>query len=474
MADRDRDRGPEPDVDRLPPQDLDAEQATLGAMLLGGETTGRVVELLQPQDFYRDAHRFICEACFHLFESREPVDLVTVAGALRSTGKLEAVGSFEYLERLVRATPYSENVEKYARVVREKALLRELLFASRDIARACYDPEKSAAEALDGAGASIMQLAQRHAPTGFKAVRDVSLEVYEQAEANWRRGSEFSGLATGYGKLDDMLSGLQRGDLLILAARPSMGKTSLAVCIAMNVALARTPATVGLFSLEMSTQQLVSGMICTQARVDLTKWRSGQLESGDWTVVAEAMNELNNAPIYIDDSSSLSPLEMRARARRLQAERGLDLLVVDYLQLMRGNTRTDNRVNEIGEISRSLKGLAKELDVPIIALAQLSRAVEQRPNKRPMLSDLRESGQIEADADVVMFLYRESYYKQKEAEKQAGEGGWQAPAEPDDPSLPDRTELIIAKQRNGPTGHLDLGFFRHHKRFVTWDDHQYG
>ncbi len=471
----DRDRSSEPDVDRLPPQDLDAEQATLGAMLLGGEATSRVAEFLRPDDFYRDAHRFICEACFRLFEAREPVDLVTVAAALRSGDKLETIGGFEYLERLVRATPYSTNVEQYARVVREKGMLRQLLFCSQTIARSCYDPESTAAEALDGAGASIMQLAQRHAPTGFKAVRDVSLEVYTQAEDNWRRGSDITGISTGYAKLDNMLSGLQAGDLVIVAARPSMGKTSLAVCMGMNAALAREPAKVGLFSLEMSTNQLVSGMICTHAKVDLSKWRSGQLETTDWDRIAHAMNELNSAPIFIDDSSSLSPLEMRARARRLQSEQGLDLLIVDYLQLMRGNTRTDNRVNEIGEISRSLKGLAKELGVPVLALAQLSRAVEQRPNKRPLLSDLRESGQIEADADVVMFLYRESYYKQKEAEKQAAHGGgWGAEPEEDDPSLPDRTEVIIAKQRNGPTGHVDLGFFRHHKRFVTWDDHQYG
>jgi len=470
----DRDPRSEADADRLPPQDLDAEQAALGAMLQGGDATSRVAEYLQPDDFYRDAHRFICEACFGLFEAREPVDLVTVASALRSTDKLETIGGFEYLDRLHRSTPFSENVEKYARIVREKALLRQLLFASRDIAKSCYDPDTTAAHALDEAGANIMRLAQRHAPTGFKAVRDVSLDVYTQAEENFRRGTAITGIATGYSEMDRMLAGLQRGDLVILAARPSMGKTSLAVCVGMNAALARPPSTVGMFSLEMGTEQLVSGMICTHAKVDLSKWRSGQLEQADWLQVAESIDQLNQAPIYIDDSSSLSPLEMRARARRLQAERGLDLLIVDYLQLMRGNTRTDNRVNEIGEISRSLKGLAKELNVPVVALAQLSRAVEQRPNKRPLLSDLRESGQIEADADVVMFLYRESYYKQKEAEQKAAQGGYAPEPADEDPNLPDKTEVIIAKQRNGPTGHFDLGFFRHHKRFVTWDDHQYG
>ena len=474
MAERDRPDDRE-DLDRLPPQDLDAEQATLGAMLHGGEATSRVAEQLRPDDFYRDAHRFICEACFKLFEAREPVDTVTVANALRSADKFEAIGGFEYLERLVRATPYSINAEHYARVVREKALLRQLLFCSQDIARSCYSPEATAGEALDRAENSIIQLAERHAPSGFKAVRDVSLEVYAQAEENYRRGSDITGISTGYTKLDGMLAGLQKGDLVILAARPSMGKTSLAVCMGMNAALARQPASVAMFSLEMSTNQLVSGMICTQAKVDLSRWRSGQLESDDWDRIAEAMNELNDAPFFVDDSSALSPLEMRARSRRMQSEQGLDLIIVDYLQLMRGNIRTDNRVNEIGEISRSLKGLAKELNVPVIALAQLSRAVEQRPNKRPMLSDLRESGQIEADADVVMFLYRESYYKQKEAEKAAAQSGSYTP-EPEeaDPSLPDRTEVIIAKQRNGPTGFAELGFFRHHKRFVTWDDHQYG
>ncbi|NUQ01478.1 MAG: replicative DNA helicase [Armatimonadetes bacterium] len=458
------------DVERVPPQDLDAEQATLGAMLLGGDATARIAEVVRPEHFYRDAHHHIFAACLALFNRGEPIDIVSVAAELRAQDRLEGIGGFDYLDRLVRATPYSANVERYAQLVQDKGILRELLFTSQRIAGSCYDPAVTAGEALDKAEGAILALAQSRTSQGFEHVHPIAGRVYEVAEEAYNRGSAISGLSTGYYDLDSMLSGLQRSDLVILAARPSMGKTSLAVCFALNAAL-RAPerAPVAIFSLEMSKEQLVGGMLCTEARVNLSRWRNGSFEIDDWGRLAESMNGLSRAPLFIDDSASLSPLEMRAKARRLKAEHGgLALVVVDYLQLMRGNTRTDNRVNEISEITRSLKGMAKELEVPVVALSQLSRAVEQRQDKRPMLSDLRESGQIEADADVVMFLYREQYYARHDDDEE-GEGPPQ-----DDDEVPQETEVIVAKQRSGPTGTATIGFFRQFKLFVNLERHHYG
>lgn len=449
--------------DRVPPQDLEAEQATLGAMLLGGDAVGQVAELISPTDFYRDAHRFVCEACLSLFDRGEPIDIVSVAAELRSGEKLDRIGGFEYLDRLVRVTPFSSNVERYARVVKEKALLRALLQTSQQIAGWCFDPDVTPQDAMDRAEASVMGLAQERSTFDFEHVNPITARVFEEAEQKFYHGNASSGVPTGYPDLDEYLAGFQKSDLVILGARPSMGKTSLAVCFAMHAALRRdNPTPVGIFSLEMSKEQLVSGMICTQARVDLTRWRSGRFKQDDWTNITEAINELSKAPIYIDDTPAMSPREVRAKARRLKHEHNLGMIVLDYLQMMRGSGHVESRINEISEISRSLKALAKELDIPVIACAQLSRGVESRPNKRPMLSDLRESGQIEADADVVMFLYRDSYYRQKES------GGDDSdPYEQADPNEPDPTEVIIAKQRSGPTGTVELGFLRHYKRFVN-------
>ncbi len=453
-------------AERVPPQDLDAEQATLGAMLLGGDAVAVVAQICRAEDFYRDAHVEIGRACFELFDRGEPVDTVSVAAELRARGRLEALGGLDYLDRLQRSVPYSINAERYASVVKDKATLRELLFASRRIAQSCYDTETTAQDALDSAESQIMRLAEHRAATDFEHVNQLTMRVFDAAEAKFHQGATISGLSTGYADLDHYLAGLQAGDLVVLAARPSMGKTSLAVNFAMHATVGKPEAKpAGIFSLEMSKEQLVSGVICSQARVNLSRWRTGRFRNTDWEQIAESMNALAKAPLFIDDSSALSPIEMRARARRLKGQQGgLGLVVVDYLQLMRGNTRTDNRVNEISEITRSLKGMAKELEVPVVACAQLSRAVESRPNKRPMLSDLRESGQIEADADVVMFLYRDSYYKQRD--EQDGEPRPVSDAL-DDEAPPDETECIIGKQRNGPTGMVRLGFLRQFKLFVN-------
>ena len=452
------------DAERLPPQDLEAEQAALGAMLVGSrEAVAAVAETLRPDDFYRDAHGTICRACFNLFERDEAVDMVTVGSELRLLDRFEAVGGFDYLDRLVRSTPYSMNAAHYAQVVKEKALLRSLLFASHKVAARCYEPGASAREVLDRAEAEILALAQARTTRDFEHVKPVANRVYEQVEQRYYERGALSGLSTGYGDLDRMLAGFQPGDLVVLAARPSMGKTSLAICFALNAALrSDKPTPAAIFSLEMAKELVVGGMICTHARVNLGRWRTGQLRQQDWESAAASLERLSRAPIFIDDTSAMSPLEMRAKARRLDAEHKLGLIVVDYLQLMRSDERTENRVNEISAVTRSLKGLAKELRVPVVACAQLSRAVESRDNKRPMLSDLRESGQIEADADVVMFIYRDSYYQKKEAAPEA-----QADDVYDDDPEPDEAEVIVAKQRNGPTGAVKLGFIRQQKRFVN-------
>ena len=457
------------EADRVPPQDLDAEQATLGAMLLGGEATAKVAEILGPHDFYRDAHAAICAACLALSERHEPIDIVSVAAQLKAQGQFDNLGGFDYLDRLIRAMPYSTNVERYANLVKEKSLLRQLLFLSQNIARSCYDPAQTAGEALDRAESEVLKLAQNRSLVDFEPVSTIAYRVFEEAEQRMERGADIAGVSTGYVDVDRILSGLQGGELVILAARPSMGKTSLAVCFALNASLrgARTP--VAMFSLEMSKEQIVGGMLCTEAQVNLSRWRSGKLENDDWSSISVALNELVQAKLFIDDTPALSPFELRARARRIKAQHGLGVIVVDYLQLMRGSERTENRVQEISGITRSLKGLAKELDVSVIALSQLSRAVESRNDKRPMLSDLRESGQIEADADVVMFLYRDAYYKQKEqAEASEQRVGL------DDNAKPDETEVIVAKQRSGPTGIVKLGFQRQFKRFVNFDSNPAG
>ncbi|MCC7494738.1 MAG: replicative DNA helicase [Fimbriimonadaceae bacterium] len=461
------------DYDRLPPQDLEAEQATLGSLLLGGDTTARIADLLRPEDFYRQAHGEIYRACLTLFERGEPVDVVSVASELRARDRLESTGGFEFLDRLCRATPYSQNVERYARVVHDKSLLRRLLFCSQQISESCFDGEQTAREVIDGAQQNVLRIAEDRSGRDFEMASEVAVRVWSAADERSRQGGDTTGTPTGYPDLDRYLSGLQGGDLVILAARPSMGKTSLAICMALHAAV-RAKLPVAIFSLEMSKESIVEGMICTLARVNLARWRSGNLSKEDWWRIAQAMQDLSGAPLYIDDTAAMSPMDLRARARRLRAETGpLGLLVIDYLQLMHSSVRRadGSRVNEISDITRALKGLAKELQVPVMTLSQLSRAVEQRTEKKPMLSDLRESGQIEADADVVLFLYREKYYEDQQKKK--AQGTADAPPERDvlsDDAPAEHTELSIAKQRNGPTGKINLGFQRQFKLFVSWSE----
>jgi replicative DNA helicase len=443
-------------TDRLPPQNLEAEEATLGAMMLERDAIAQVIELLEPDDFYRDANRHIYETIVHLFSRGEPADLVSVTHELRRRNLLETIGGIPYLQTLIERVPIAANVEYYANLVKEKALLRKLLHAAHQIATWCYEEGANPDETLDRAERAIFSIAQRRIRQGLDSIQPLLKKVFDEADHRFHARSAITGLSSGFPDLDLRTAGFQKADLIIVAARPGMGKTSFVLNIAQHVAIhERVP--VAIFSLEMSKEQLVQGMICSLGRVDWHRWRTGHFRQEDWTRIARAIEKLYHAPIYIDDTPAITPMEMRAKARRLQAEHGLGLIVVDYLQLMRSGLRLDNRVQEISEITRALKSLAKELNVPLIACAQLSRAVEARPDKRPMLSDLRESGQIEADADLVLFIYRPEYYQRREEENPLEEGAERA----------ELAEIIIGKHRNGPTGMVELNFLKHYRLFVS-------
>ncbi|MGC8667754.1 MAG: replicative DNA helicase [Chthonomonadales bacterium] len=450
--------------DHVPPQSLEMEQATLGAMLIERAAIEKAAEILKPEDFYRDAHRIIFDAILTLAERDEPVDILTVQEQLRSQGHLEAVGGTPYIVQLTEAVPTPASVEYYARIVEEKAILRRLIDASSQIRSLAYADYTEIGDVVDAAEKAIFAVAQRRMGAYFTPMRPLVAAVFEQIEHRSEHKEQTTGLATPFEDLNYATAGFQKADLVILAARPSMGKTSLAMGIAQHVAI-RQKLPVAVFSLEMSKEQLCLRMICSEARVDGHSLRTGYLKDEDWRRVGEACATLSDAPIFIDDSPDISALEMRAKCRRLMAEHGLGLVVVDYLQLMRGQRRSDNRTQEIGEISRSLKSLARELRVPVLALAQLSRAVEQRPDKRPMLSDLRESGSIEAEADLVIFIYRDAYYKMKEAMSADLDEAEKEERRQRGEDKVEEAELIIAKQRNGPTGKVMVAFHPHYLRF---------
>lgn len=434
-------------LDRLPPQDIDAEQAVLGALLLDPEAVHRVPPTLRPDDFYHQGHRLIFEAAMDLAEQGQPVDLVTVTGELRQRGTLEKAGGAAYIASLLDLVPTAANIEHYSRMVEEKALLRTLIMAATRIAEMGYEGGEDATRLLEQAERMILEVGARRTAGGFASLREILLAVWSFVEQAYASKGGISGLPTGFVDLDRLCCGLQPADLIILAARPSMGKTSLALSIAYQVAVKqRLP--VAVFSLEMSKEQLVQRLLCAEARVDQYRLRTGNLREEDWERLSDAMANLSEVPLYIDDTVAGSVREMRAKARRLQAERGLSLVVIDYIQLMQSGTRAENRQQEISQISRGLKGLAKELNVPVLALSQLSRAVEARQDKRPQMSDLRESGALEQDADIVMFIYRDEYYNPDSDRKGIA-------------------EIIIAKQRNGPVGTVELGFLKEFTRFVN-------
>ncbi len=439
-------------IDRLPPQSIEAEQSVLGAILIDRDTMIEIADFLKPEDFYRQAHGRIYAVMLDLSERREPIDIVTVSEALERTGDLEAVGGRAYLGTLSNSTPTAVHAAQYARIVERKSVLRNLIGAAGKIAGIGYEDPAEIQEAIDRAESELFAVSQRRIGAGFAPLKSLLHDAYDRLDYLHAHRGEISGVRTGFGDLDTLTTGLQKSDLVILAARPSVGKTSFALNIAEHAAV-KDRKSVGIFSLEMSKEQLVLRLLSSVSNIDSQRLRTGFLEELDFARIAPAMNSLSEAPIYIDDTPNISTMELRTKARRLQAEAGVDLIIVDYLQLMQSSTTTRdaNRVQEVSEISRGLKALARELKIPVIALSQLSRQPEMRESKEPRLSDLRESGSIEQDADLVMFLWRE---KERGSDDQQTDG--------------EVVKLKLSKHRNGPTGEIDLWFKKAQTRFVSY------
>ena len=437
-------------ADRTPPQNIEAEQAVLGAIFLEPSALMTASEILMPEDFYRASHQKIFHVMLDLSEKGEPVDLVTVTSRLNDQGVLEELGGVQYLSDLANSVPTASNIEYYAKIVEEKSILRRLIRSATAIATDGYSREDDIEDLLNDAEKKILDVAQRKNTGSFQSIKDVLVETYDNIELLHNRKGEVTGIPTGFVDLDRMTAGFHPSDLIIVAARPSVGKTAFALNIAQNVAT-RTDENVAVFSLEMGAQQLVMRMLCAEGNIDAQRLRTGQMNDEDWKKLTMAIGSLSNAGIYIDDTPGIRVSEIRSKCRRLQQEKGLGMILIDYLQLIQGSG-AESRQQEVSEISRSLKGLARELNVPVIALSQLSRGVESRQDKRPMMSDIRESGSIEQDADIVSFLYREDYYD-KETENQ------------------NIIEIIIAKQRNGPVGTVELAFIKEYNKFVNLERH---
>jgi len=437
---------------RVPPQNVEAEQSVLGAMLLDKEVIPVITEILKSDDFYRSDHKEIFEAVMDLFDIGDPIDLITVAERLKVRGNLENVGGLEYLTNIASAVPTTANAKHYSKIVEEKSILRKLIKASSEIVNMGYEASEELSYIVDRAEKSIFDVLQKRGSQGFAPIKDVLIESFNKLEELYNNKGHITGIPTRFADLDYKTSGLHNSDLILIAARPAMGKTSFVLNIAQNAAIyAGVP--VAVFSLEMSKEQLVSRMLCSEAMVDSQKVKTGKLEDEDWKKIARALGPLSEAPIYIDDTPGISITEVRAKCRRLKIEKNLGLVVIDYLQLMAGRGKNDNRQQEISEISRSLKVLAKEINVPVITLSQLSRAAETRTDHRPILSDLRESGAIEQDADIVMFIYRDDYYN-PETEKQ------------------NIAEIIIAKHRSGSTGTVELSWLGQYTKFVNLEKYR--
>ncbi len=455
----------------LPPQDLHAEQAALGAMLVEPGAATRALASVDADDFYREAHRVIFEAIRTVHEREEPVDLVTISAELRRIEKLDAVGGPAYLTAVIRESPTAAHVVRYAKIVTEKAALRKLITAGAEIRAIGYSNPSDVDDAIDGAERLIFDVAQRRIERDFVEIRPIVKATFDVMDQRYHMGEAVTGIPTGVDELDEITAGLQRSDLVIVAGRPSMGKTSLAVNnFALHAATVMN-VPVGIFSLEMSKEQLAEGLLCSLARVDAWRVRRAQrLRDEDWQRIGEAAGRLADAPIFIDDSPAISVLEMRAKARRLKTEKDVQLLILDYLQLARGDRSPESRYQEISMIVRSLKGMARELRIPVVAVSQLSRSVERREDKRPILSDLAESGNIEAEADIVAFIYRPSYYERKKSVGSGKAGATGVTAQPPAASPPqdgegDRAEIIIAKHRSGPVGTIHARFLEKYRCF---------
>lgn len=433
--------------DRVPPQSKEAEQSVLGSMIIDKEAIYAAAELMVEADFYSTAHQKIFAGIISLSEKGEPVDLVTLSEELQHSQCLEEVGGRSYLVTLANAVPTAANVQYHSYIVREKAILRALIQAATSIVSRSFDAPSNVDEFLDQAEQLIFEIGRRGKHQGFASLKDVLVQAFDRIEKLYDEKKGVTGLSTGFKDLDRICFGLQNSDLIVIAARPSMGKTTLALNMAQQIAVHDKKPT-AFFSMEMSKDQLAQRLLCAESQIDAQNMRSGFLSQEEWHKLTRAVGPLSESPLYIDDSASLSVMEVRAKARRLKAEKGLEAVFVDYLQLMRGFSRFESRQQELSEISRALKALAKELNIPVVALSQLSRAVEKRPERRPILSDLMESGGIEANADLVMFIYRESYYN-----KNSDTGNI--------------AEINIAKQRNGPTGLVKLYFLDRFTKFAN-------
>jgi len=434
----------DPFFDKGLPSNVEAERSILGAILLDNAVCNQAIELLRRDDFFLDSHRRIFDKMIALTERLMPIDLITLSDELRRAGEFEQIGGATYIASLIDGVPRTDTIEPYAKLVKQKSMLRKLISASQQIVSLAFEEEDDADVIIDKAERMIFEIAEDRVRQGFQYIGDVAHRRLEQIEQMAGRPEMITGVPTGFTDFDRMTSGLQRQELIVIAARPSMGKTALALNMAQYAA--KNANVVGIFSLEMSAEQLVSRLLCSEARVDAHRLRTGYLNREEWARLADALRRLCETKVFIDDSAAVSVMEMRAKCRRLKAEHGLDMLIIDYLQLMAGRGRIESRQQEVSQISRDLKGLAKELDIPVVALSQLSRAPEQRSEHKPQLSDLRESGAIEQDSDVVCFIYREELYNPTDENQGTA-------------------ELIIGKQRNGPTGMVPLAFLKEFTRF---------
>ena len=435
-------------IDKLPPQNIEAEQSTLGSLMLDKNAIIKIADVVKPDDFYREVHKIIYEAMLDLYSAREPIDILSLSNKLEEKGKLEEIGGSSYMTSLVKSVPTASHIVHYAQIIQKKSTLRRLIDAASQIVELGYQETEKVDNLLDSAEQKIFSVSQKYLKQDFQPIKPILEEAFDRIDELHKKEGGLRGLPIGFYELDNILGGLQKSDLIILAARPSLGKTTLAMDIAKSAAV-HSKAPIGIFSLEQSKEQIIDRLLCSEAGVDLWKLRTGRLssegENDDFSKIGRAMGILSEAPIYIDDAASPNVMEMRTMARRLQAEHGLELIIIDYLQLMQGSS-SESRVQEISEITRSLKGLARELNVPVLAISQLSRAVENREGQMPRLSDLRESGSIEQDADVVLFIYRQDRVKENIEEKNIA-------------------EIIIAKHRNGPIGHVKLYFNENSVRF---------
>ncbi|HNQ18271.1 MAG TPA: replicative DNA helicase [Smithellaceae bacterium] len=434
---------------KVPPQNIEAEQSIIGSILLENSAINSALEILSKNDFYSEAHRRIFGVIIELSEKNEPVDLITLSSALKDKNMLDSVGGTTYLASLVDSVPSAANIVHYAKIVKEKAVLRGLIGSATEIINSCYDTGSDVDEVLDKAEHSIFEISENKVRPSFSPIREIVKDSFRSIEDLFARKQLITGVPTGFEKMDDLTSGLQKSELIIIAGRPSMGKTAFALNIAQYAAMEeQIPAAI--FSLEMSKEQLAFRLLSSEAKVDSQRLRKGFLGETDWPKLTTAAGRLSEAPIFIDDTPGITVLEMKAKSRRLKADQGLGLIIVDYIQLMRTGSYRESREQEISEISRSLKALAKELRVPVIALSQLNRKVEERPNRRPQMADLRESGAIEQDADVIAFIYRDEVYNKSDDNPDKG-----------------IAEIIIAKQRNGPTGTVKLAFL---EKFTSFEN----